>query len=90
MGIFQYECMISAATPPQNVGCERCLLAKVDVGLSIFKYAFHVDFQREIMRYYSHTWVSSESPMLYTINIIQGGPEKTKPKLCLIINRMFS
>ena len=26
MGIFQYECMISAASPSQNVGCERCLL----------------------------------------------------------------
>ena len=26
MGIFQCECMILAATPPQNVGCEKCLL----------------------------------------------------------------
>ena len=26
MGICQYECMISAASPPPNVGCERCLL----------------------------------------------------------------
>ena len=25
MGIFQYECITLAATPPQNVGCERCL-----------------------------------------------------------------
>ena len=25
MGIFQ--CMISAASPPQNIGCERCLLS---------------------------------------------------------------
>ena len=24
MGIFQYECMVSAATPPKNVGCETC------------------------------------------------------------------
>ena len=26
MGIFHYECMILAASPPQNVGCERCLM----------------------------------------------------------------
>ena len=29
MGILQCECMIFAVTPPQNVGCERCLLYRL-------------------------------------------------------------
>ena len=27
MGIFQYECTILVVSPPQNVGCEMCLMA---------------------------------------------------------------
>ena len=52
MGILQYECMISAATPPQNVGCERCLLYNNEYGAYVstllqcihvyISYTFHI------------------------------------------------
>ena len=60
MGIFQYECMILAATPPQNVGCERCIFnvgvwGGGEEGLAYFIYfmslLFHCDRCSRLMSY---------------------------------------